>query len=93
MSNQFPPDDDLGPEMTPEEAFSRAMRIKLRLNREARAALKASGKSAQPGLLTNLMYSAASRAQWVGQFLNPDAEPSDVVDVVSRRFTRMASPG
>jgi hypothetical protein len=34
--------------MTAEEAFSRAMRIKLRLNREARAALKASEKSAQP---------------------------------------------
>ncbi len=47
----------------------------------------------KPGLLTNLMYSAASRAQWVGQFLNPDDEPADVVDVVSRRFTRMASPG
>jgi len=25
MSKPFPPDDDLGPEMTPEEAFSRAM--------------------------------------------------------------------
>ncbi len=47
MSDHFPPDDDPGPEMTAEEAFSRAMRIKLRLNREARA-LKASEKSAQP---------------------------------------------
>ncbi len=93
MSDHFPPDDDLGPEMTPEEAFTRVMRIKLQRNREARAALKASGKSAQPGLLTNLMYSAASRAQWVGQFLNPDAEPADVVDVVSRRFARLASFG
>ncbi len=48
MSNQFPPDDDLGPEMTPLEAFSRAMLVKLQRNREARAALKASEKSAQP---------------------------------------------
>ncbi len=48
MSNQFPPNDDLGPEMTPEEAFSRAMRVKLQRNREARAASKASGKSAPP---------------------------------------------
>ncbi len=48
MSDHFPPDDDLGPEMTPEEAFSRAMLVKLRRNREARAALKASGQSAQP---------------------------------------------
>ena len=52
MSDHFPPDDDLGPEMTPLEAFSRAMRIKLRLNREARArraaASQASEKSAQP---------------------------------------------
>jgi hypothetical protein len=48
MTDHFPPDDDLGPEMTPEEAFARAMRVKLRRNREARAALKASGKSAQP---------------------------------------------
>ncbi len=47
MSDQFPPDDDLGPEMTAEEAFSRAMRIKLRLNREARAS-RASEKLAQP---------------------------------------------
>ncbi len=47
MSDHFPPDDDLGPEMTPEEAFSRAMRIKLRLNREARAS-RASEKSAKP---------------------------------------------
>ncbi len=49
MSDHFPPDDDLGPEMTPEEAFTRVMRIKLQRNREARAALKASEKSAQPG--------------------------------------------
>ena len=35
--------------MTPEEAFTRVMRIKLQRNREARAALKASEKSAQPG--------------------------------------------
>ena len=48
MSNQFPPDDDLGPEMTPLEAFTRAMRIKLQRNREARAAFKASEKSAPP---------------------------------------------
>jgi len=52
MSDQFPPDDDLGPEMTPLQAFSRAMRIKLRLNREAQArraaASQASEKSAQP---------------------------------------------
>ena len=47
MSDHFPPDDDLGPEMTAEEAFSRAMRIKLRLNREARAS-RASEKSAKP---------------------------------------------
>ena len=49
MSNQFPPDDDLSTEMTPLEAFTRAMRIKLQRNREARAALKASEKSAQAG--------------------------------------------
>ena len=52
MSDQFPPDDDLGPEMTPLEAFSRAMRLKLQLNREARArraaASPASEASAQP---------------------------------------------
>ncbi len=48
MSNQFPPDDGLGPEMTAEEAFSRAMRLKLRLNRRARAS-QGSEKSVQPG--------------------------------------------
>ena len=47
MSDHFPPDDDLGPEMTGLEMFSRAMRIKLQLNREARAS-RASEKSAQP---------------------------------------------
>jgi hypothetical protein len=44
MSNHLPPDDDFAPEMTGQEAFARAMRIKLQRNREA---LKASGKSAQ----------------------------------------------
>jgi hypothetical protein len=43
MSNHLPPDDDFAPEMTGQEAFARAMAIKLRRNREA---LKASGKSA-----------------------------------------------
>jgi hypothetical protein len=42
MSNHLPPDDDFAPEMTGQEAFARAMRIKLQRNREA---LKASGKS------------------------------------------------
>ncbi len=45
MSNHLPPDDDFTPEMTGQEAFARAMAIKLRRNREA---LKASEKSAQP---------------------------------------------
>jgi hypothetical protein len=45
MSNHLPPDDDFAPEMTGQEAFARAMAIKLRRNREA---LKASEKSAQP---------------------------------------------
>lgn len=44
MSNHLPPDDDFAPEMTGQEAFARAMRIKLQRNREA---LRASGKSAQ----------------------------------------------
>ncbi len=44
MSNHLPPDDDFTPEMTGQEAFARAMRIKLQRNREA---LRASGKSAQ----------------------------------------------
>jgi hypothetical protein len=44
MSNHLPPDDDFAPEMTGQEAFARAMRIKLQRNREA---LKASGKSAR----------------------------------------------
>jgi hypothetical protein len=35
--------------MMPEEAFSWAMLVKLQRNREARAALKASEKSVQPG--------------------------------------------
>jgi hypothetical protein len=48
MSNHFPADDDLGPEMTALEAFTRVMRIKLQRNREARAALKASGQLAEP---------------------------------------------
>jgi hypothetical protein len=48
MSKPFPPDDDLGPEMTALEAFTRAMRIKLEDNRRARAS-KASEKSARPG--------------------------------------------
>ncbi len=48
MSDHFPPDDDLGPEMTPIEAFSRAMRLKLEINRKSRAALKASGEPPRP---------------------------------------------
>ncbi len=48
MSDHFPPDDDLGPEMTPLEAFARVMRIKLQRNREAREALKGSVNSVQP---------------------------------------------
>ncbi len=41
------PDDSFEPEMTGEEAFERAMRIKLQDNRAARATLKASERLAQ----------------------------------------------
>ena len=48
MSKPFPPDDDLGPEMTPLEAYSRVMRLKLEINRKARAASKVSAVLAPP---------------------------------------------
>ena len=69
MSNQFPPDDDLSPEMTPLEAFTRAMRIKLQRNREARAALKASEKSAQAEPNCCASFRTASSNAWAGQEL------------------------
>jgi len=46
----------------------------------------------QEGLLTNLMFSAAGRAKWAGEFLNPDTEPADVVSIVMARFGALATP-
>jgi hypothetical protein len=46
----------------------------------------------KPGLLTNLMFSAAGRAMWAGKFLNPDSEPADVMSIVGERFGLLATP-
>lgn len=46
----------------------------------------------QPGLLTNLMFSAAGRAMWAGTFLNPDSEPTDIMSIITERFGALASP-
>ena len=46
----------------------------------------------QPGLLTNLVFSAAVRAQWVGRTLNPDADPEHVMDILFSRFQDWRRP-
>lgn len=46
----------------------------------------------KPGLLTNMMFSAAGRAAWAGTFLNPDTEPTDVMSIITERFGRLAAP-
>ncbi|MFP6748619.1 MAG: hypothetical protein VCD66_13600, partial [Alphaproteobacteria bacterium] len=46
----------------------------------------------QPGLLMNLVISAATRAGWAGQLLNPDADPADVNSIIMDRLGAMASP-
>ena len=46
----------------------------------------------KPGLLTNLMFSAAGRAMWAGTFLNPYSEPSDIMSIIAERFGALASP-
>ena len=78
MSKPFPPDDDLGPEMTPEEAFSRAMLVKLRRNREALAASGASEASAQP--------SAPSEPQ--DDFVTAEEMDQEILDRHPGRRTR-----
>ncbi len=71
MSNHLPPDDDFAPEMTGQEAFARAMRIKLQRNREA---LKASGKSAQPGGLSETPLEPVSAEELDQAILNRHPE-------------------
>jgi hypothetical protein len=46
----------------------------------------------QPGLLTNLMFSAAGRAAWAGSFLNPESDPADVLSIIMDRYGALASP-
>jgi hypothetical protein len=46
----------------------------------------------QPGLLTNLMFSAAGRAMWAGTFLNPGTERADVMSIIAERFGLLAEP-
>ena len=90
MSDHFPPDDDLGPKMTPLEAFSRAMRLKLRLNREARAS-QASEKSAQPSepsatddVNSEEVEDRLSEKRFRERFdRTPPSEPSPLVEPVS----------
>jgi hypothetical protein len=43
-------------------------------------------------LLTNLVISAAVRAAWAGEFLNPDTEPTEVVSILMARFGVLATP-
>jgi len=44
----------------------------------------------QPGLLMNLVFSFAGRANWVGSLLNPGSTTADVLEIVSERFQRLA---
>lgn len=44
----------------------------------------------QPGLLTNLVFSFAARARWVGSMLNPGSTRADVLKIVSKRFQQLA---
>jgi hypothetical protein len=46
----------------------------------------------QSGLLTNMVFSAVRRGNWVGQFLNPNTSASDVMSIVMKRFGVRADP-
>jgi hypothetical protein len=46
----------------------------------------------KPGLLMNLMFSAAGRAAWAGSFLTPDTEPTDIMSIITERYGALAAP-